>query len=148
MLFEEELGKAVHVAQRRAQVMRDGVGEGLQFFVRSLEFGHALPQGADQFLDFSLCPLGLSDVAGNRGGANHLAGGVRDRGDRQRDVDLLAILSPAPGFIVFDPLALDDPCDNVAVLVLAAGEGEDGYGLTYSLLCGVAKRRSAPPFQL
>src|SRR2546425_10856216 len=60
VILQENAREPVDRPQGRAQVMRDGVAERLQFLVRGLKGGTAL-------LDFLFQPLALGDVAEDAG---------------------------------------------------------------------------------
>jgi len=49
--FLEQLDKTMNVPQRRAQIMRNGIGERLEFLVGHFQQFGALPQLLVQFLD-------------------------------------------------------------------------------------------------
>jgi hypothetical protein len=59
---------------------------------------------------FGAPPFG--DVAGDLGPANDLAGGVLDRGDGERDVDLPGVLRDPDSFKVINALASPYSVDN------------------------------------
>ena len=60
------MAEAVYAAQRGAQIVRDGVAEGLEFLVGSLELCGALPDAAFQLLielaGFFLCLMASFDL--------------------------------------------------------------------------------------
>ena len=62
-VFAEEIDEAVGVAERRPEVMGDGVAEGLQFVVRGLELLSVVLYLAGQVLDLFLGQALLGDIA-------------------------------------------------------------------------------------
>jgi len=99
VLLGKQVGEAVDAAQGRAQVVRDGVGEGLQFAVGNGEFGGALADAVLQLgVEFAHLVLGtllVGDVAHQRIGAAHRAVGAAIRHRFDLDDAVLAIPGPA-----------------------------------------------------
>ena len=58
----KQLGKACHVPQRRAQVVRYGVGEGLELLVARIELHGALGKFVIELPNFVLSPFALGEV--------------------------------------------------------------------------------------
>src|ERR1700682_3249377 len=51
-VFQKGLAESINAAQRRAQVMRNRIAKGLQFFVRSFQLSRADPYLMFSFLSF------------------------------------------------------------------------------------------------
>ena len=73
-LFFEHLRKRLDVPQRGAQIMGDGVSEGLQFLVDGGQLGVALRKPHIQFQDFPVRLFALGDIANGAGNQNAFLG--------------------------------------------------------------------------
>ena len=62
VILQKHQAPAVDASQGRAQVMRDGVAESFQFFIRGFELGGLLPQILVQPSDLLFCMLSKRDI--------------------------------------------------------------------------------------
>ena len=92
-----------------------------------------------------LRPLRCGDVARHLGGAEQTSGAVPHRRDRERHVDDLAILAPAPRLEMRDRLAAPDALKRLERFLLIFRRHEDGDGFANHFFGRVAENSFRAP---
>ena len=134
VVFEECVGDAMHAAQRRPQVVRNRVGEGLELrigqFQRRCPLSHRLFKGRR-------VRAKRGQVARGLGGPDDLPGVIADRRYRQRNRNERPVLAPPDRFKVIDALAAADACEDFVLLVQPILRDDDRDGLSHCFMRGV-----------
>src|ERR1043165_7573787 len=97
MVFEQRQAESIDPAQRRAQIVCDGVAECLEFAARQFGGFLGLREGF-------LGTLSVRDVARHLGCADQVTARIADRRNRDRGMNDLSVLSASHGLEWVDTL--------------------------------------------
>src|SRR5581483_6423493 len=89
---------------------------------------------------FGFRTFALGDIAGDFRSTNDAAEAVTHGRHRQRNIEQRAVLAPADGLIVMNPLTRADPGENPRLLVEAIWREQDGDRPTDCLCRGIAEQ--------
>src|SRR5262249_56646236 len=94
--------------------------------IAGLRLGQRRSRARHELPSLLLEPPPLADVAGDLGRADDLAPSIPDRRDRQRDVDVGAVLADSNRLEVTDGLTAPEPGEDVILLGSPVGGPDEG----------------------